>query len=89
MDTPANRHIPVQDSSPPATRRIVSRARSITKALSYRLVIVSLDFLTVYIFTRTVRIALGFMIISNLYTTVMYVVHERIWARIQWGIRSA
>jgi adenylylsulfate kinase len=70
----------------PTRRRTVSRARSITKALSYRLVIVALDFLTVYLFTRTVRVALGFMIVSNLYTTLMYIAHERIWANIQWGI---
>jgi len=71
-----------------APRRTVSRARSIVKALSYRLVIIVLDFLTVYVLTRTVRVALGFMIVSNLYTTLMYIAHERIWANIQWGISS-
>jgi hypothetical protein len=29
--------------------------------------------------------SLGFMIVSNIYTTVGYFVHERIWARIGWG----
>ncbi len=73
----------------PPMRRLVSRKRSIVKALSYRLVIICLDFLTVYLFTGAVRIAFGFMVVSNLYTTVMYVLHERLWARIQWGINSA
>ncbi len=73
----------------PPTRRIVSRKRSLVKALSYRLVIICLDFLTVYLFTGAVRIAVGFMVVSNLYTTIMYVLHERLWARIQWGIISA
>ena len=72
----------------PTVRRVVSRKRSIVKALSYRVVIVCLDFLTVYLFTGAVRIALGFMVVSNLYTTFMYVLHERAWARIQWGITS-
>jgi uncharacterized membrane protein len=26
------------------------------------------------------------MIASNIYTTIGYFVHERMWARIQWGI---
>ncbi len=29
--------------------------------------------------------ALGFMIVSNVYTTVGYFAHERIWAGIKWG----
>jgi hypothetical protein len=36
-----------------------------------------------------VRLALGFMIVSNLYTTVAYFIRERICARISWGISKA
>ena len=63
--------------------------RSIVKALTYRVLIVCLDFLFVYIFTHKVEVALGFMLVSNVYTTVGYFVHERIWARIQWGKEPA
>ncbi len=73
-------------SSSPAPR-VVSGKRSIVKALSYRLVIVCLDFTTVYLFTGAVRIAVGFMVVSNLYTTIAYVLHERVWARIGWGVQ--
>jgi uncharacterized membrane protein len=65
--------------------RTETRKRSVIKALTYRLVIVCLDFLAIYIFTRKVEVALGFMIVSNVYTTVGYFVHERIWARVGWG----
>ncbi len=65
--------------------RTATRKRSLVKALTYRVVIVCLDFLVVYILTHKVDVALGFMIISNIYTTVGYFLHERIWARIQWG----
>ena len=27
-----------------------------------------------------------FMIVSNIYATVGYIFHERVWARIRWGI---
>jgi hypothetical protein len=49
--------------------RTVTLRRSVVKAITYRIVIVCLDFLTVYLFTGAVRVALGFMIVSNIYTT--------------------
>ena len=63
-----------------------TRTRSLVKALTYRVVIVCLDFLVIYLFTHKVDVALGFMVVSNVYTTVGYFVHERLWARIRWGI---
>jgi uncharacterized membrane protein len=33
--------------------------------------------------------AAWFMIISNIYTTVAYFLHERVWAHIQWGMASS
>jgi uncharacterized membrane protein len=66
--------------------RTVSGRRSVTKAMTYRVLIVSIDFIVIYLFTGAVRIALGFMIASNIYTTLGYLLHERIWARFNWGI---
>ncbi len=63
-----------------------TRARSVLKALTYRVAIVCLDFLAIYLLTGQVQVAAGFMIVSNLYTTFGYFLHERIWARIRWGI---
>ena len=63
-----------------------SRERSIVKAITYRGVIVCLDFLVIYLLTGKVRTAVGFMIISNIYTTVGYFLHERAWAGISWGL---
>jgi uncharacterized membrane protein len=65
--------------------RVVTARRSVVKAITYRAVIICLDFLVIYLFTHKVEVALGFMVVSNIYTTVAYVLHERIWARIRWG----
>jgi adenylylsulfate kinase len=65
--------------------RTPSRKRSVVKALTYRVFIVVFDFVAIYLFTRKVEVALGFMIVSNIYTTVAYFLHERLWARIRWG----
>jgi len=65
-----------------------SRKRSIVKALSYRVVILCLDFVVVYLLTGKVTTAAAFMIVSNIYTTVAYFLHERLWARVHWGMES-
>jgi uncharacterized membrane protein len=63
-----------------------TRKRSLVKALTYRVAIICLDFTVVYLLTHKTEAALGFMIVSNIYTTVGYFVHERIWEKIGWGI---
>lgn len=66
--------------------RTVSARRSLIKAATYRIVIMCLDFGTLYLLTGTVHLAVGFMIASNIYTSIAYFAHERIWARIKWGV---
>lgn len=62
------------------------KLRSFFKAITYRLVIIALDFLVIYLMTGKILIAVGFMLISNTYTTIAYFIHERIWNKIAWGI---
>ena len=59
--------------------------RSVAKTVSYRAVILILDFTSIYLFTGQVKVAVGFMIVSNVYTTIGYFFHERIWDKIKWG----
>lgn len=59
--------------------------RSLVKSIGYRIIIILLDFGTVYIFTHKINIALGFMLVSNTYTTIVYFLHERLWNGIKWG----
>jgi len=58
------------------------------KAVTYRIAIVCLDFVAIYLLTGKTETAVGFMIVSNIYTTIGYLLHERIWARIKWGITA-
>jgi adenylylsulfate kinase len=59
--------------------------RSVVKTISYRFIILILDFTAIIIFTGQIKIALGFMVVSNIYTTLGYFIHERIWGKIKWG----
>jgi len=67
-------------------RSRASKKRSIVKAITYRGIIVCLDFLVIYLLTGKVMTAAAFMIVSNIYTTVAYFLHERAWAGVTWGL---
>jgi uncharacterized membrane protein len=71
---------PYQSNRPTETLR-----RSVVKTVSYRVVILILDFTAIYLFTGKIKIAVGFTIVSNIYTTLGYFFHERIWDKIKWG----
>jgi uncharacterized membrane protein len=64
---------------------VETMSRSILKTISYELVILTLNFVTVYYITGRVRIALGFVVISSIYTMLSYFFHDRIWDKIKWG----
>ena len=70
----------------PKKIKIEKWKRSLVKSISYRLAIMGLDFTVLFLFTRRMDVALGFVVLSNIYTTIAYFVHERIWSRINWGI---
>jgi adenylylsulfate kinase len=59
--------------------------RSLTKTITYRIVILILDFTAIYLLTGKVETAFGFMLVSNIYTSIAYYAHERIWDRTSWG----
>ncbi|HEY8780933.1 MAG TPA: DUF2061 domain-containing protein [Mucilaginibacter sp.] len=70
---------------PPMHQANETLARSIVKTISYRVVILILDFASIYLFTGKLKIAIGFTIVSNIYTTIGYFFHERIWDKVKWG----
>jgi len=59
--------------------------RSIVKTITYRVAILILDFTAIYIVTGHIKIAVGFVIVSNIYTSIGYFIHERILGKIKWG----
>ncbi len=63
--------------------------RSAVKAITYRALVLVMDFTAVYLLTGKTQTAIGFMIASNIYTTLAYYGHERLWARIRWGTPTA
>ena len=69
----------------PSHQQGASAKRSVVKALTYGVLLGCLDFVVLYLLTRKTAVALGFIVVSNIYTTICYFIYERIWVRITWG----
>jgi len=63
----------------------IQRRRSFTKSVTFRVMIVALDVPVVYLLTGRLDLAVGFTVVSNLYASIAYYFHERIWNKIGWG----
>jgi len=75
----------IQKLAPTKHHTTETLPRSILKTVSYRVLILILDFSSIYIFTGQIKIALSFTLASNVYSTVVFFFHERIWDKIKWG----
>ena len=59
--------------------------RSITKAITFRLIILISDGIIILAITHRYDIALSVIFFSNFASTILYFIHERIWNGIRWG----
>ena len=59
--------------------------RSVSKTLSYVLMILMLDLVFIYWFSNQFKFAFGFLVIGNFYIALAYFFHERLWDGVTWG----
>jgi adenylylsulfate kinase len=59
--------------------------RSIVKSVSYRAISVAADSAAAYFFTQDIAITAGIVLVVELYSTLLYYLHERAWAHIHFG----
>lgn len=59
--------------------------RSITKAITFRFLILCSDGIIILAITHRFDVALGVIFFSNFASTVIYFLHERLWNKIKWG----
>jgi uncharacterized membrane protein len=62
-----------------------TQKRSITKSLTFRVIVVTADFIIMYIITRHVGVTIVLTVFTNLTSTVLYFLHERLWNGVAWG----
>ncbi len=63
------------------------RARSLAKALTYRLMSIFIDYSVVFLITKEYETSLIITLITNAMSFLMYFMHERAWNRVKWGRR--
>jgi uncharacterized membrane protein len=59
--------------------------RSILKAITYRFIILLCDGLIIFAITRQYDTTVKVIVLSNIGSTILYIVHERAWNKIHWG----
>ena len=67
------------------TRFYEHTGRSVVKALTFRVLILFSDGIIIFAVTRRYDLTLSVIILSNLASTVLYVIHERLWNTVHWG----
>ena len=69
-----------------ANKQFVERAkRSFVKAMTFRVTIIVADTIITYTLTHRYDITIGFVVFTNFASTLIYYLHERIWAHVKWG----
>ena len=63
----------------------VQAKRSLVKAMTFRTLILCSDAIVIFLITRRWDTTAGLVVATNLASTTLYFIHERIWSRIQWG----
>lgn len=64
---------------------VESAKRSFVKAVSYRFLIMCTDAVVIAIITKSYAAVFGIVVLSNISSTVLYLLHERLWNKIRWG----
>lgn len=59
--------------------------RSLFKSVTYRILIMSIEYSLAYVFTQDAKLSIKIVIFVSLYRTIIYYLHERIWSNIRWG----
>jgi len=65
-----------------------SNLRTIVKAVTWQALGLASTSLLAWIYTGSVLGALGFALSTSATGLAFFVLHERIWARVNWGLRQ-
>ncbi len=70
-------------------KKLMSRERSLLKAVSFRVLATILTMVLVYAFTGELALMIGIGLADFVLKIVLYYVHERAWGTISFGKASA
>jgi len=65
-------------------RIIESPKRSLFKSITYRSIVLMSDTLIASVVTGQITEAIGIVFFTNVFSTILYYIHERIWTDFDW-----
>lgn len=68
---------------------MATTSRSLTKAITYRVLVVIANAVVVYTYTKSFSTAIDIAIAMAIVGTLIYFFHERLWSRVMWGKQLA
>jgi uncharacterized membrane protein len=60
-------------------------SRSVVKAITFRVIIITADVIIVMAITHRYDTTFGVVVGTNIASTILYLLHERMWNRVHWG----
>ena len=63
----------------------IQAKRSLAKAITFRTLILCSGSVVIFLITHRSDTTIGLVIATNLASTALYFIRERVWSRIQWG----
>jgi uncharacterized membrane protein len=67
---------------------VENHKRSIVKSVTFRVIVIISDLIIITAVTHRYDLAIGVAVATNLGSTILYYLHERVWAKIKWGIAA-
>lgn len=68
-----------------AKRGVEPPQRSALKSATFRITIIISDTIITFALTHRYDITIGFVVFTNVASTLIYYFHERVWAHVNWG----
>ncbi len=68
---------------------VESRKRSFVKAITWRIIAVTLLTAVTWLITSDVRVTASVVIVASTIHVIAYYIHERLWERVKWGRKPA
>ena len=59
--------------------------RSFVKSLTFRVIIIVADSIIGWFLTHRIDLTAGFVVFTNIASTLIYFLHERVWSQVKWG----
>ncbi len=59
--------------------------RSLVKSITFRVLVITSDFIIIWLITRRYDVAALVTILTNSAAFLIYYLHERVWNKINWG----